>query len=405
TLVVIAAWLVTIAYGSYRLGQTTSRNGPTVAVIQGSVPQFIKRKPTHYDAIDEEEFIMEQYVPLTEEAIASAETIDLIVWPETMVPGAINRQFLRAGILRLVRDTSLAEHLFETQSRYRGYWREVKRLADKSKANMLVGVASIDFSGAHGIPVEDYGEEVPREKREVYIIREGTRYNSALLIKPDTPDYAYARRYDKVHLVLFGEYVPFRWWPGLYSLLQRFTPYPFDYSLTPGKAGQKPFEQDGFRYNVPICYEGAMPMRIREMAMSGGEKQIDFLVNISNDGWFVNPEWFPAWAPATELDQHLNLYVFRAVENRLGIVRAVNTGISGFITPSGAIDEIVRAPNGRRHNVGGYLVGRIQVDSRVTFYSRYGDVFALLCFATSVVLVIFTVGRHKKTQKRSQAKK
>jgi apolipoprotein N-acyltransferase len=110
-----------------------------------------------------------------------------------------------------------------------------------------------------------------------------------------------------------------------------------------------------------------------------GEKRVDMLLNISNDGWFVH---------SNELPQHLAICAFRAVENRVGIARAVNTGISGFIGPDGRIYDLVTDARGRYHGEGidGYSVSRLLVDPRHTVYSRTGDVFALACMVLWLVL-------------------
>jgi apolipoprotein N-acyltransferase len=97
-----------------------------------------------------------------------------------------------------------------------------------------------------------------------------------------------------------------------------------------------------------------------------GKKQIDFLVNISNDGWFNH---------SCELLQHLYICAFRAVENRISIARSVNTGVSGFIDPSGRIIDMVT--DGARvygKGIRGYSSQTIPVDSRVTIYSKWKDV-------------------------------
>jgi apolipoprotein N-acyltransferase len=103
-----------------------------------------------------------------------------------------------------------------------------------------------------------------------------------------------------------------------------------------------------------------------------GKKRVDFLLNISNDGWFLH---------SNELPQHLAICVFRAVENRVGIARAVNTGISGFIDADGRIHDLVADVRGRYHGPGvdGYSVSNVEVDARRSLYSRIGDVFAVLC--------------------------
>jgi apolipoprotein N-acyltransferase len=136
---------------------------------------------------------------------------------------------------------------------------------------------------------------------------------------------------------------------------------------------------------VPICYEDALPYRIREMIASGNPlkpKAVDFLINISNDGWFDG---------SVELDQHLALCVFRAVESRVPIVRAVNTGISAIIASDGRIEQVVADSGGRRHLVTGFITGRLALDDRLAPYTEAGDLFARVCMGIVAVLALTTL--------------
>jgi apolipoprotein N-acyltransferase len=162
----------------------------------------------------------------------------------------------------------------------------------------------------------------------------------------------------------------------------------YEYSIEPGTEFKtfsmtaRSDPQRVYRFGVPICYEDVMPYIGRRFVTDPptGGKRVDFLLNISNDGWFVH---------SNELPQHLAICAFRAVENRVGIARAVNTGISGFIDPNGRIHDLVQE-NGRSHGPGirGYSVARVGVDSRHSLYSRTGDVLAVLCALLSLVLFI-----------------
>jgi apolipoprotein N-acyltransferase len=204
-------------------------------------------------------------------------------------------------------------------------------------------------------------------------------------------------RYDKIHLVPFGEFVPFRntrflgisfhW---LYRYLNRLCPFSYggtiEYSLWPGeeytafdlKAGGQ-----NVRFGAPICYEDTVPYVIRNYVWDGGRRRVDFLINISNDGWFLHGD---------ELPQHLAICVFRAVENRIGIARAVNTGISGFIDPCGHVYSLVEK-DGRAYGPGtvGYRVAAVKLDQRISLYSRAGDWFAILCVLCTAALWVGAV--------------
>jgi apolipoprotein N-acyltransferase len=239
----------------------------------------------------------------------------------------------------------------------------------------------------------------------------GPRWNTAFLMTPDSKPYAVAHEYSKVHLVPFGETVPFKdSWPWLREQLMALSPYDFDYTVEPGERGQTPFEiayrapgGDGAladkppvapgaeaprtaRFQVAICYEDAMAYRIREMVRPGPpgrRKDIDFLVNISNDGWFNG---------SIELDQHLNLCVFRAVENRIPIVRSVNTGISAIIRSDGRIEKVVADAAGNRRYIEGETHGRLALDDRRAPYTGAGDVLAIGCLAWTAAVPVWLAG-------------
>lgn len=237
------------------------------------------------------------------------------------------------------------------------------------------------------------------------------RYNSAYVYDPSGKQIQ--PRYDKVHCVLFGEYVPFRYtrlhW--LYMFLNSITPWGadgFEYSLTSG-AELVVYEMtarsqggEPFRFGIPICYEDVAPEICRGFVKgSDGRKRADFLLNLSNDGWFYH-----SW----ELPQHMVASVFRAVEHRVGVARAVNTGISGFIDPSGRVYDCV-TDDDRLFGSGivGARVSTIFTDTRYTLYTRWGDWFAEACAVLLALMVVDAVvirrltGRHhRSTQPASQ---
>jgi len=136
-----------------------------------------------------------------------------------------------------------------------------------------------------------------------------------------------------------------------------------------------------------------MPEPAREMtsptARDGGGRKTDFLLNVSNDGWF---------APA-ELDQHLQACQIRAVENRVPIARSVNTGNSGFIDSDGRIVKLVTGPGGRSVGAVGTAAMEMQIDSRVTVFSRIGDLLPIVCGIALAVLVGWTIARPRLGRK------
>jgi len=435
--VLVVAWAGTVGYGVYRLGEDARTPGPVVASVQTCVPQEVKNLIKMQQVQTEEDYrrmlqeiadaeheMLDTQVRLTGQALAEARARDLkpdlVVWPETMVPGIVNEAFLTYDPDVLAAYPSLARR----QEESRTYWRRIQATAREAAAPILFGCHSNDL-----------------ERDAAGRMRFVANRNAALMVGPDTPLYTSDGAYAKAHLVPFGEYVPFKQsWPWLYNLLRSFTPYEYDYSLTPGGHDQPPFVigYDGHdaRFQVAICYEDAMAYRIREMvepvrnaecgmrnerrngngqpatgstdgaapfsrdaqrsagSSAGADqptrKAVDFLVNISNDGWF-NGSW--------ELDQHLNLCVFRAVENRVPIVRSVNTGISAIIQSTGHITQVVEK-DGRRRSITGTIVGRVDLDRRLAPYTTVGDAFAYGCaLATAVMLVAAVAGRvHRRNE-------
>jgi apolipoprotein N-acyltransferase len=173
-------------------------------------------------------------------------------------------------------------------------------------------------------------------------------YNSAVVITPQGDALA---RYDKVHLVPFGEYVPFK---DLFSFAHKLTREVSDFA--PGYEHMT-LPVHSYKLGIFICYESVFPNEVREFAAAGA----GVLANISNDGWFGE-----TGAP----EQHLRMARMRAIENDRWVLRATNTGISASIDPFGRV--VARLPRNIRAAVDlpyGVVVG-------TTFYTRHGDWFA-----------------------------
>jgi apolipoprotein N-acyltransferase len=134
------------------------------------------------------------------------------------------------------------------------------------------------------------------------------------------------------------------------------------------------------KFSVLICFEDIFPEIARQFVKNGAS----FLVNITNDAWFGN-----SCAPY----QHVQSSVFRAVENRVNVVRAANTGLSCFIDQKGRIFAAVRS-GGKSIFVDGFKADNIVLTRTRTFYTRYGEVFAYLCILISILYILFR--RQKK---------
>jgi apolipoprotein N-acyltransferase len=158
-----------------------------------------------------------------------------------------------------------------------------------------------------------------------------------------------------------------------------------------------------FRFGVLICYEDTTAEVARKLVYGKNGKELDWLVNISNDGWFTRETSSGAVATA-ELSQHAAICVFRAVENRVSIVRSVNTGISTIVDPAGRIRNDPPAgtlPKNTfdRQAVSGWFADRTIVDSRSSFFGAHGRWLDFCCgiaFAASIILPVLAFLRKKR---------
>jgi apolipoprotein N-acyltransferase len=188
-----------------------------------------------------------------------------------------------------------------------------------------------------------------------------------------------------------------------------FNPYDYDYSLTAGTEYTTfEIEADGQKYGfgVLICYEDTDPTVTRKLVLDeSGQKKADWLVNISNDGWYVHFKERQV-IPMVELAQRTAISVFRCVENRVGIIRSVNTGISCLIEPTGKIRNNFKMGNlpqdaMARQGVAGWFVDTMPIDSRVTIFSRTGRwLDIVLGMGWSIILLwsIYTSCKYRKSR-------
>lgn len=225
------------------------------------------------------------------------------------------------------------------------------------------------------------------------------RYNSAILIDRQGKR---AGRYDKIHRVPFGEFVPFREW---LPWMEVFAPYDFDYSIWPGKQFTRfPIIDSAtgrrFTFGTVICYEDTDAVVARPYGGGDGAAPADFLLNISNDGWFDG---------TSEHDEHLAICRFRAIECRRSVARSVNMGISAVLDSNGRVlqphelprpdpqidrdfhvwtlpmqrDGTAELPVSQWHEykkVAGVLLATVPVDDRISLYARWGDWLPWLCW-------------------------
>ena len=197
-----------------------------------------------------------------------------------------------------------------------------------------------------------------------------TPYNRASFINPDG---TYVGHYDKMHLVPFGEYVPYKqlffFAKDLLNEVGTFEP----------GARRTVFSTGGHTYGVFICYESIFGDEIRQYAKQGA----DVLINISNDGWYGNTS--APW-------QHLNMVRMRAIENHRWILRATNTGVTAAINPLGRVT--IAAPRHIRTSIRVHF----GYEHDLTFYSNYGDLFAYFCALITTLALAFILVRRITAQ-------
>jgi apolipoprotein N-acyltransferase len=176
-------------------------------------------------------------------------------------------------------------------------------------------------------------------------------------------------RYDKIHLVPFGEYVPFR---ALFFFVKQLTDQLSDMGVGSGRMPFAIADAKGttHRYGIFICYESVFADEVREFAKNGAE----VFVNISDDGWYGDSS--APW-------QHLNMARMRAIENRRWILRDTNTGVTAVIDPYGEVRQSIA-----RHTVD-TLAAQYGFNEERTFYTEHGDWFAYACEILSLLLVVW----------------
>lgn len=318
----------------YGLAQSSSRDltsGPRVAVIQHDFLQIVNPRPgQRFDPDD----VFASHLELARKAAAHDPRPELIVLPEAIIsycfanPGFLDAAREELDDMQKLRYGKRAQpgYFAWCQQDARDMVARLQALCDDSGIPMIVGLPALEYRPLEPTPRVD-------------------AYNSTYLFLPGAGRPA--ARYDKQHLVLFGEYVPFRYThPAIYDLLNGLTPFGREglhYSLSAG-SGYRVFEFPAasgpgraYRAGTPICYEEIMPYVPRAFVRGdtsvGERKNIDMLITVSNDGWFYY---------SSELEQHLSAAVFRAIENRIAVARSVNTGGSGVIQPNGKVHSRVR---------------------------------------------------------------
>ncbi|NIP85237.1 MAG: hypothetical protein GTO03_06640, partial [Planctomycetales bacterium] len=350
-----------LGYGHLRTADTTTRTGPRIALIQGSIDTVFGGDP-----LRQRQEMYQQYLALSRQALQQDSQLDLMVWPESMyiVPLVLIDEgaylpaeqlaswshFSPAEAKALQSEKRLPQVLYDLRDLGLSWFRET--------ASTLAAVAPAGEGVAEGVGQRGSGPALLLGVEcEHYRAGGVDRFNTSVHLDPQGRLLGY---YHKMHPVMFGEYVPLGdWFPALYQWT------PLSGGLTAGLAA-KAYPVDGARLTPNICYETVLPHVIRRQVASlrSAGHEPDVLVTQTNDGWF--------WGSAA-LDMHLICGVFRAVECRKPLLIAANTGISAHIDADGRI--LARGP--RRQTA--TLIVQPQLDSRHSLYVDGGDWFAGLC--------------------------
>ena len=341
----------TLGYGAWRLKQDAFTDGPRVAILQCSVDQATRN--SRGESQNATKSMFERMQDLTKQTWAFQPRPDLIIWPETTYPldwievaadtppDIINDEFRQ--------EVASCRELATTYARF-------------SSSNILIGLNRAELTPGGGFRT----------------------YNSALLLRRDGEPLGC---YDKIHCVPFGEYVPMR---SVFPWMQVFSPYKHDYSMTCGENRTRftlpTASGQSFRFGTIICYEDSDPLLARQYARPDGEPPVDFLVNITNDGWFDGTE---------EHEQHLAISRFRAIEARRSLVRSVNMGISAVIDGTGRVIALPGPTWRESKKIATAFAATVPIDARTSVYAMAGDFFPRGC-AVFLGLLVIASRRRKK---------
>lgn len=336
----LVALCATAAYGAARLALVRTDEGPRLLLVQGNIDT--PRAAASAQAAEEVD--LEIWRVHEELSRAHASGAELVVWSESMLPGYYNDP--------ADPDAEL-------------WRRKLAALLGELGRPLLAGS---NATGPHPL-VRASGP--PRPGR--------LDYNSAFLVAPDG---SILGRYDKMHLVPFGEYVPLARWP----LFARLTPYAAeDPGYAHGDPGQPLMEFAGRRFGVLICYEDAFA----ELAARAARMGAEFLVNLSSEAWF---------AGTAEIPQHFRISRFRAVEMRMPLVRCCNVGVTAVIDPAGRVTGRLEggdSPGGAR----GALLAVVPLAAgarSLTPYARLGDLAPLALVGAHAVAAAAVISSRKR---------
>jgi len=383
TLTVVLLVAASLTYGAWRLGQDDFEDGPLVALIQSNLDQRVKLAAGASPGSESAKRMLAHNKALSGYACTQQRRPDLIVWPETSYPDDWYDAGEHIAATDLPSSVSAEVALTRQRAHELGTWWET---------NVLLGVNC----------------------KQVLEDGQQRSFNSATLIRKGGGN---GGRYDKMHRVPFGEFVPLVDW---FPWMNRFAPYDYDYSVLPGENFTR-FDLNQWKFGVVICYEDTNPTLARQYVNPrSGEAPADFILNISNDGWFNG---------SSEHEQHLAICRFRAIECRRAVARSVNMGISALIDGNGRVripdSGYVARPVGDRlkyyawnwegdeatapvgadlveakwpdfKKSAGVLLATIPIDRRQSLYAVWGDWLPELCWVAIGCALLWAIFRPRK---------
>jgi apolipoprotein N-acyltransferase len=337
----------TLGYGLARLRTAHFREGPKVALLQSNIQQELKMG-------SDAETIMKVYNDLIATALARGPKPDLIVWPETSYPYRVLE--IDPKVPAAVVDKQLSSIHKETDAKF---WRDYMAAVSSTLHERVDRLGTPMMIGSIFYAIRPEGL---------------ARHNAAVLWEPNSGRF---QAYQKLHLVPFGEYLPS--WVKAIPPLRKLLPFQGDNvpNLDFGRAPEW-FELKGWRLAAVICFEDTVPHVTRRAFAEAAGKPPDLLVNLSNDGWFRG---------SAEHDMHLAISVFRCVENRVPLARAVNMGVSAVVDGDGRI--VARLDKATE----GVVSAVVPLDDRTSLYSRMGDWLPRGCLMVAVGLVVLGLTR------------
>lgn len=344
-----------LVYSQFRTKLTKFIPGPRVALLQSDIPQSRRLNPDQND-------LVETYRRLTQKALDqhlktfpdNSSTLDLIIWPETSFPYPVlvgDPTLDEPSYKRVLKEYIESEQAVDDWYAHRNESQEMMNAwAKQATAAIMVGANAWDIS--------------PKGFR---------KYNTAIMFQPDLP----VVHYYKMHLVPFGEYIP---WTDFLPIVAELAPFPPDQrpNLKHGEVARLLSLKNRWKMAPLICFEDTVPHVVRRFfagnARSDQDSDVDLFVNISNDGWFRGSE---------EHETHLSASVFRCVETRTAMVRSVNTGISAIIDGNGRV--VSEIPIGRED----VLTGVVPIDTRSSVYNTCGDLSGVVSSLLAVLGCLF----------------